>query len=108
MSIPSMVLKPVKPLLPPTPVSLRKKSNAAAKVMARVIIEKYKPLIIERNSKNPKIQAMTPATKTTSSIHQTKYSVQTQKHSTFIDLRKLIKTGMPPPADWRIKYMSKA
>ena len=51
ISMPKMVLKPVKPLLPPKPVSFRKNNSAAAKVIAWVIIEKYTPLIFERNAK---------------------------------------------------------
>ena len=35
-----MRLKSVKPLLPPKPVSFRKKSSMAAKVMACVMMEK--------------------------------------------------------------------
>ena len=46
-----MRLKSVKPLLPPKPVSLRKNSSIAAKVSAWVMIEKYTPLMRERNAK---------------------------------------------------------
>ncbi len=46
-----MRLKSVKPLLPPKPVSLRKNSSMNAKVSACVMIEKYTPLIRERNAK---------------------------------------------------------
>ena len=49
--MPRMRLKSVKPLLPPKPVSLRKNSSIAAKVMACVMIEKYTPLMRERNAK---------------------------------------------------------
>ena len=44
-------LKSVKPLLPPKPVSLRKNSSMAAKVSAWVMMEKYTPLMRERNAK---------------------------------------------------------
>ena len=44
-------LKSVKPVLPPKPVSLRKNSSMAANVMACVMIEKYTPLMRERNAK---------------------------------------------------------
>ena len=40
MENPSNVVKPVKPLLPPNPVSLRKNSNIPAYVRACVMIEK--------------------------------------------------------------------
>ena len=46
-----MRLKSVKPLLPPKPVALRKKSSIAAKVSACVMIEKYTPFTRERNAK---------------------------------------------------------
>ena len=46
-----MRLKSVKPLLPPKPVSLRKNSSIAAYVSACVMIEKYTPLMRERNAK---------------------------------------------------------
>ena len=46
-----MRLKSVKPLLPPKPVSFLKKSSIAAKVSACVMIEKYTPLMRERNAK---------------------------------------------------------
>src|SRR3982751_3264605 len=59
-----MRLKSVKPLLPPKPVSLRKKSSIAAYVMACVMIEKYTPLMRERNAKKPKMNATTPGTAT--------------------------------------------
>src|ERR671915_23068 len=48
---PRMRLKSVKPLLPPKPVLLRKKSSIAAKVSAWVMIEKYTPLTRERKAK---------------------------------------------------------
>ena len=48
---PRMRLKSVKPLLPPKPVSLRKKSSIAANVSACVMIEKYTPFTRERNAK---------------------------------------------------------
>ncbi len=48
---PRMRLKSVKPLLPPKPVSLRKKSSIAAKVSACVMIEKYTPFTRERKAK---------------------------------------------------------
>ena len=44
-------LKSVNPLLPPNPVSLRKNSSMAAKVMACVMMEKYTPLMRERKAK---------------------------------------------------------
>ncbi|TXT36784.1 MAG: hypothetical protein FD135_4041 [Comamonadaceae bacterium] len=44
-------LKSVKPLLPPKPVSFRKNSSIAAKVMAWVMMEKYTPLMRERKAK---------------------------------------------------------
>src|SRR5690606_40324233 len=100
-----MVLKPVKPLFPPKPVSLRKNRNAAAKVMDWVIIEKYTPLIFERKAKKPKIKAMMPGTNTTSANDQRKYSVPIQNHGTSVQQRKRIKSGIPSPADWRIRYM---
>ena len=46
-----MRLKSVKPLLPPKPVSLRKKSSMAAKVSACVMMLKYTPLMRERKAK---------------------------------------------------------
>ena len=49
--MPRMRLKSVKPLLPPKPVSLRKNSSIAAKVMACVMMEKYTPLMRERKAK---------------------------------------------------------
>lgn len=51
IGMPRMRLKSVKPLLPPKPVSLRKKSSMAAKVMACVMMEKYTPLMRERKAK---------------------------------------------------------
>ena len=51
MRNPRMRLKSVKPLLPPKPVSLRKNSNMNANVSACVMIEKYTPLMRERNAK---------------------------------------------------------
>ena len=51
IGMPRMRLKSVKPLLPPKPVSLRKNSSIAAKVSACVMIEKYTPLMRERNAK---------------------------------------------------------
>ena len=51
MGMSRMRLKSVKPLLPPKPVALRKKSSIAAKVSACVMIEKYTPFTRERNAK---------------------------------------------------------
>ncbi|MNT24032.1 hypothetical protein D3C72_1594810 [compost metagenome] len=51
MSWPRMVLKSVKPLLPPKPVSLRKNKSMKAYVIACVMMEKYTPLMRERNAK---------------------------------------------------------
>ena len=62
-----MRLKSVKPLLPPKPVSLRKNSSMKAKVSAWVMMEKYTPLMRERNAKKPKTKASIPGTSTTSS-----------------------------------------
>jgi hypothetical protein len=64
--------------------------------------------ILERKAKKPKIKAMMPGTNTTNTNDQRKYSVPTQNHGTSVQLRKRIKSGMPSPADWRIKYIPKA
>ena len=69
-----MRLKSVKPLLPPKPVSLRKKSSIIAKVIACVMIEKYTPLMRERKAKKPNTKASRPGTSTTSAICATKES----------------------------------
>ena len=44
-------LKSVKPLLPPKPVSFLKNSYIAANVIGWVMMEKYTPLMRERNAK---------------------------------------------------------
>src|SRR3546814_2041148 len=67
---PRMVLKSVKPLLTPKPVSLRKNRSMPAKVSAWVMIEKYTPLIREPTAKKPKTKASTPDTSTTRHIAQ--------------------------------------
>ena len=73
-----MRLKSVKPLLPPKPVSLRKNSSMKAKVSAWVMMEKYTPLMRERNAKNPNTKARIPGTSTTSSAEYQKCSVNDQ------------------------------
>ena len=62
IGMPRMRLKSVKPLLPPKPVSLRKNSSIAAKVIACVMIEKYTPLMRERKAKKPNTNASSPGT----------------------------------------------
>ena len=62
IGMPRMRLKSVKPLLPPKPVSLRKNSSIAAKVIACVMIEKYTPLMRERKAKKPNTKASRPGT----------------------------------------------
>ena len=108
ISKPNKVLKPVKPLLPPKPVSLRKNNSAAAKVMAWVIIEKYTPLIFERKAKKPKIKATKAGTDKTKIIAQAKCSVPTQYQGSSVQLRKRIKSSRPSPAASRIRYIPKA
>ncbi len=88
-----MRLKSVKPLLPPNPVSLRKNSSIEAYVRAWVMIEKYTPLMRERNAKKPKISATSPGTSTTSIAAYQKWSVKLQYHGYFFQSRNTMKSG---------------
>src|SRR5690606_12701077 len=108
ISRPNRVLKPVKPLFPPKPVSLRKNNTAAAKVMAWVMIEKYTPLIFERKAKYTKIKAISPGTRITKVSDHKICSVPTQYHGSSVQLKKRMKSGKPSPADSRIRYIPKA
>src|SRR5436853_6206193 len=90
---PTMRLKSVKPLLPPKPVSLRKNSSIAAYVSACVMIEKYTPLMRERNAKKPNTNASTPGTSTTSSAQYQKWSVKLQYQGYCFQSRNTMKSG---------------
>ena len=105
MSMPKMVLNPVKPLLPPNPVSLRKNRSDAANTMAWVIIEKYTSLIFERKAKNPNIKATTAGTNTTNIIAQAKLSVPAQNQGILSQLKNRINSGKLLPDAWRIRYI---
>ena len=105
MSMPKMVLNPVKPLLPPNPVSLRKNNSDAANTMAWVIIEKYTSLIFERKAKNPNIKATTAGTNTTNIIAQAKLSVPAQNQGILSQLKNRINSGKLSPDAWRIRYI---
>src|SRR2546430_9818048 len=59
-----MNLKSVSPLFPPKVKSLRKNISDAAYVRACVRIEKYTPLMRDRNARNPKTNATKPGTTT--------------------------------------------
>jgi hypothetical protein len=78
IGIPTMRLKSVKPLLPPKPVSLRKNKSIAANVMAWVMMEKYTPLMRERNAKKPNTSATMPGASTISASVATKLSLSIQ------------------------------
>ena len=52
--MPSRVLKSVRPLVPPSMVSLRRKMSHIASARAWVMMEKYTPLMRLRKAKNPK------------------------------------------------------
>src|ERR1700753_3818693 len=71
---PSRRLKSVKPLLPPKPVSLRNIKSISANVSACVMIEKYTPLMRERNAKKPNTSASTPGTSSAISAANAKLS----------------------------------
>ncbi len=93
IGVPRMRLKSVKPLLPPKPVSLRKNSSIAAKVKACVMMEKYTPLMRERNAKKPNTKASRPGTTITSSICATKESLRAQCQGSAFQSRKTMKSG---------------
>ena len=88
-----MRLKSVKPLLPPKPVSLRKNSSMAANVMACVMMEKYTPLMRERNAKYPNTKATTPGTATTSRQVAMKLSEKVQCQGKAFQSRNTMKSG---------------
>src|SRR6476660_9963964 len=90
---PRIRVKSVKPVLPPKPVSLRKNSSIAAYVSACVMIEKYTPLIRERNAKKPNTNASTPGNSTTSSAQYQKWSVKVQYQGYCFQSRKTMKSG---------------
>ena len=90
---PRMRLKSVNPLLPPKPVSLRKKSNIAAKVMACVMMEKYTPLMRERNAKNPNTSATRPGTATMKISVAKKLSLKVQCQGNVFQSRNTMKSG---------------
>ena len=93
MGRPRMRLKSVKPLLPPKPVSLRKNSSMAAKVMAWVMIEKYTPLMRERKAKKPNTRATRPGTSTISKSVATKLSDSAQCQGSAFQSRNTMKSG---------------
>ena len=110
IGMPRMRLKSVKPLLPPKPVSLRKNSSIAANVIACVMIEKYTPLMRERNANQPNTNASSPGTSTTISSWNTKLSLKVQCQGYSFQLRNTMKSGMsalywPSRPIWRIRYM---
>src|SRR4029453_19460862 len=90
---PRIRLKSVKPLLPPKPVSLRKNSSMNAYVSACVMIEKYTPLMRERNAKKPNTNARMPGTSTTSSAAYQKGSVKLQYQGEAFQSRNTMKSG---------------
>ena len=91
--MPRMRLKSVKPLLPPKPVSLRKNSSIAAKVMACVMIEKYTPLMRERKAKKPNTKAIRPGTATISTSVAMKLSLKVQCQGSVFQSRNTMKSG---------------
>ena len=110
---PRIVLKSVKPLLPPKPVSLRKNSSMKAKVIAWVMIEKYTPLIRERNAKNPNTNASRPGTATTRNTLHRNESVPHHCQGNAFQSRNTMKSGRslwycPSRPMPRIRYMPNA
>ena len=108
-----MRLKSVKPLLPPKPVSLRKNSSMSAYVSACVMIEKYTPLIRERNAKKPNTSASTPGTSSAISIANVKWSKPCQYQGSSFQSRNTMKSGSsqrytPSLPMARIRYMPMA
>src|SRR5258706_7688690 len=106
-------LKSVKPLLPPKPVSLRKNSSMNANVIACVMIEKYTPLMRERNAKKPNTSASSAGTRITSATHHRKLSELVQYQGNFFQSRNTMKSGRSDwywhsRPIWRIRYMPNA
>jgi hypothetical protein len=88
-----MRLKSVKPLLPPKPVSLRKKNSIAAKTRAWVMIEKYTPLMRERKAKKPNTRPTSAGTVSTRSTAQRNESEPVQYQGSSFQSRKTMKSG---------------
>ena len=57
------------------------------------MIEKYTPLIRERNAKKPNTNASKPGTRTTSAICATKESLSAQCHGKRFQSRNTMKSG---------------
>ncbi len=88
-----MRLKSVKPLLPPKPMSLRKNASIAAKVSAWVMIEKYTPLMRERNAKKPNTKASSPGTAITLTTATANESEPAQYQGKAFQSRNTMKSG---------------
>ncbi len=91
--MPRMRLKSVKPLLPPKPVSLRKNSSMPAKVSACVMMEKYTPLMRERNANQPNTPETTAGTATTRIIWNTNDALPAQVQGIVFQSRNTMKSG---------------
>ncbi len=110
---PRIHLKSVKPLLPPKPVALRKKSSIAANVSACVMMEKYTPFTRERKAKKPKTNARIPGTRTTSNAHHQNWSEFHHCQGSSFQSRNTMKSGRsawywPSRPICRMRYMPMA
>ena len=65
----------------------------AANVMAWVMMEKYTPLIRERNAKKPNTSATSPGAATTRNSVAKKLSDRAQCHGKVFQSRKTMKSG---------------